>query len=100
MAAVNARDNEQKLQWLGVQLTDGAHLVYQGLPTAVKETYEYNPRKRWPDVLSQAANKSSMFAEWHSLRKSQTEGWAKFDEDLKCLTHKASQILKKQSKGT
>ena len=40
MAAVNTRDNEQKLQWLGVQLTDGAHLVYKGLHTAVKETYE------------------------------------------------------------
>ena len=40
MAAVNTQDNEQKLQWLGTQLTDIAHLAYQGLHTAVKETYE------------------------------------------------------------
>ena len=89
VAVINSWDDEQKLLWLRIRLTDRARIAYQGLLlNAAKASYEES-KKALTEHFEPSSKRELYLVEWHSRRKGNMEGWAEFAEDLKRLTQNA-----------
>ena len=93
VAAVNAWDDAAKLLWLRARLTkraqtftEEARASYEESKTAFEERFEPKCKRE----LYQA--------EFQTLKKQKTEGWADYAEDLKILVDKAFPDLQEDAK--
>ena len=87
VASVNAWDNDQKLLWLKVRLTDRAQRAIQLLPADTIASFD-RTIKALDERFEPASKKNLYQAEFQSRRKKRTESWADFADDLKTLVDK------------
>ena len=97
VAAENSWNDDQKLLWLRVRLTDRACTAYTSLPAATKANYE-DSKKPLTERFEPSSERELYLAEWHTRGQSKAEGWAEFKEDLKQLTYKAYPELPDEAK--
>ena len=92
VAAVNAWDDNAKLQWLKVQLTGRAQTTLKRLPDA-----SYNETLAALKKQLEPESKRELYAaEFQTHRKGKMERWADFAEDLRRLANRAMPIWKKR----
>ena len=92
VAAVNAWDENAKLQWRKVRLTGQAQTALKRLPEATRRSYEDTLaalKKRF-----EPESKRKLYAaEFQTRRKGKMETWADFAEDLRWLADRAHSDL-------
>lgn len=88
VAAVNKWDDENKLLWLKVRLTERAQLAFQHLTPEAQANYE-RAKEALKARFEPPSRKDLYKVEFQSRRKKKGEGWADFAEDLKILIDKA-----------
>ena len=97
VAAVNALDDNAKLQWLKVRLTGRAQTALKRLPDATRRSYNETLaalKKRF-----EPESKRELYAaEFQTRRKGKTESWADFAEDLRRLADRAHADLEEAAR--
>lgn len=97
VAAVNAWDDDAKLQWLKVRLTGCAQTAFKRLPQATRESYADSLaalKKRF-----EPESKRELYAaEFQTRRQGKTESWADFTEDLRRLADRAHSDLQEEAR--
>ena len=97
VAAVNAWDDNAKLQWLKVRLTGRAQTALKRLPDATRRSYNETLaalKKRF-----EPESKRELYAaEFQTRRKGKTESWADFAEDLRRLADRAHADLEEAAR--
>jgi len=97
IAAINKWTDEDKKLWLGIRLTDKAHVAFTRLPTSAHQSYE--ALKLALTERFEPTSKQEVFkAEFESRRKSKTESWGDFGDELLRLVDKAYPALQYQAK--
>ena len=97
VAAMNAWDDNAKLQWLKVRLTGRAQTALKRLPDATRRSYNETLaalKKRF-----EPESKRELYAaEFQTRRKGKTESWADFAEDLRRLADRAHADLEEAAR--
>lgn len=88
VAAVNSWNDDNKLLWLKVRLTERAQLAFQHLPTDTQASYA-QAKEALKERFEPESRKDRYKAEFQTRRKKRTEGWADYGEDLRVLVDKA-----------
>ena len=88
VAAVNSWNDDSKLLWLKVRLTERAQLAFQHLSTDTQASY-LEAKAALKERFEPESRKDRYKAEFQTRRKKRSEGWADYGEDLKVLADKA-----------
>ena len=88
VAAVNSWNEDSKLLWLKVRLTERAQMAFQHLPGDTQADYAA-AKAALKERFEPESRKDRYTAEFQSRRKKRTEGWADYSEDLRMLVDKA-----------
>lgn len=97
VAAVNAWDENAKLQWLKVRLTGRAQTALKRLPEATRRSYE-NTLAALKKRFEPESKRELYAAEFQTRRKGKTETWADFAEDLRRLADRAHSDLEEAAR--
>ena len=88
IAEINLWDDEQKLRWLKVRLTGRALMAYKKFPVAARASFR-NAVKALQERFEPGSRRDLYLAELQTRRKTKTESWPEFGEDLLALVDKA-----------
>ena len=88
VAAVNSWNEESKLLWLKVRLTERAQMAFQHLPVDTQADYE-GSKAALKERFEPESRKDRYKAEFQNRRKKRTEPWADYAEDLRILVDRA-----------
>ena len=97
VATVNEWDDADKLKWLKVRLTGRAQTAFQHLPETTKGDFKLAfaaLKKRFEPT----SRKGRYQAEFRTKRKTKSEGWAEYAEDLRKLVSQAYPELGEDAK--
>ena len=84
IAEINHWSEEQKLRWLKVRLTGRALMAYKKFPVTARASFK-NAVKALQERFEPGSRRDLYLAEFQTRRKSKTESWPEFGEDLRLL---------------
>ena len=97
VAAVNKWTDEDKILWLRVRLTGKAHVAYTRLGNEVQQSYSRS-KAELRDRFEPSSKKELYKVQFECRKKSNTENWADFADDLLVLVDKAFPDLQIEAK--
>ena len=97
VAAVNKWTDEDKILWLRVRLTGKAHVAYTRLGNEVQQSYSRSKPELW-DRFEPSSKKELYKVQFECRKKSNTENWADFADDLLVLVDKVFPDLQIEAK--
>ena len=97
VAAVNAWDDNAKLQWLKVRLTGRAQTALKRLLDATHRSYN-ETLAALKKQFEPESTRELYAAEFQTRRKGKTESWADFAEDLRRLADRAHADLEEAAR--
>ena len=97
VASINGWDEDAKLAWLKVRLTDRAQTAFKRLPQSTKEKFE-DAVKALKERFEPTSKRELYTAEFQVRRKERKQDWADFAQDLRMLADKAFPDLQMEAR--
>jgi hypothetical protein len=97
VAAVNESDDTGKLQWLRVRLTGRALTAFKRFPEGAKTSFGA-ATTALKERLDPESHRELHIVEFQTRKKSRTESWADFGEDLRILADRAYPDLQEEAR--
>lgn len=97
VAAINGWDEDAKLAWLKVRLTDRAQTAFKRIPQSTKEKFG-DAVKALKERFEPTSKRELYTAEFQVRRKERKQDWTDFAQDLRMLADKAFPDLQMEAR--